>query len=206
MLLRQITAPQVEPITLTDVENQVCRGGIGSLSDEAAIIDIYIRSIRQRAEAVTRRALITRQMELVLDGFPLGRGAMTLPLPPLQSVDAITYVDANGATQTLDPLAYRVIAEMSPTCPPGYIVPAYSLSWPMALNDVATVRIQFTCGYGPLADGQSDNVPEAIKNWMLLNVAFLYENRESAVIDRNSLVDLSTMADSLLEDFRVRGF
>ena len=201
MLLRQIVAPQSEPIDLTMVENQIMRGGIGSLSDESAIIDIYIRSIRQRAEAVTRRSLITQQWELVLDGFPLGRGAITLPLPPLQSVDAITYVDANGATQTLDPLGYRVIQDT-----PGYVMPLYGLSWPVALNDVASVRIAFTCGYGPLTEGQSDNVPEAIKNWMLLNVAFLYENRESAVIDRNSLVDLSTFADSLLSDFRVRGF
>lgn len=205
MILKQAVAPQTEPIDLTMVENQT---RIGSLSDESAIIDIYIRSIRQRAEAVTRRALITQSYELVLDGFPLGRGAITLPLPPLQSIESITYVDPSSATQTLDPLAYRVIAEMSPTCPPGYIIPAYGLSWPVALDDAAVVRIAFTCGYGPLTEGGSSNVPEGIMHWLLMNVAAAYEGRESQVVASGRLteIDLTTFADSLLTDYRVRGF
>lgn len=197
MILRQITKPAVEPITLADVEAQ-CR--VGSLSDEALAVERFISAIRQKAEAVTRRALITQVWELVLDGFPTG--LIRLPLPPLQTVDSIKYLDTAGIEQTLDPAAYRTIFEAEP----GYVLPVYGLSWPSTLNDIATVRIRFTCGYGPTAPDTANNVPEAIQQWILLNVANLYENRETVVIDRNSLVDLSTMADSLLDDFRIYGW
>lgn len=203
-----ITAPQIEPVTLTDMENQVVRGGCGSLSDEAAIIDLYIKSARMEAEGRTGRAFITQSHELILDGFPSGRGAIKIPMPPLQSVESITYVDTNGITQTLDPLAYRVIAEMSPTCPPGNIIPAYGLSWPVTRDDVAVVSINFTCGYGPLTEGGSSNVPEPIKHWILLNSATAFENREGQVVASGRLteVDFSTYADGKLANFKVYKF
>lgn len=199
MILKQITKPAAEPVTLTDVEAQ-CR--IGSLSDEALAVERFISAIRQKAEAVTRRALITQVWELVLDAFPAGRCVITLPLPPLQSVDSITYTDIDGIEQTLDPLAYRAITDAEP----AYVLPSYGLSWPSALNDVAVVRIRFTCGYGPVAPDTANNVPEAIQQWILLNVANLYENRETVIVGKNSLVEINTLADSLLNDFRVRGW
>lgn len=199
MILKQITKPAAEPVSLTDVEAQ-CR--IGSLSDEALAVERFIAAVRQKAEAVTRRALITQTWELVLDAFPAGRGAISLPLPPLQSVGFITYTDIDGVTQTLDPLAYRAITDAEP----AYIIPVYGLSWPVALNDDAVVRVRFTCGYGPTDPDTAANVPEAIQQWILLNVANLYENRETVVVGKNSLVELHTLADSLLDDFRVRGW
>lgn len=202
MILKQTTKPASEPVSLTDVEAQ-CR--IGSLSDESLAVERFIVAVRQKAEAVTRRALITQTWELVLDAFPAGRGVIALPLPPLQSVVSIIYTDADGIEQTLDPLAYRAITDAEP----AYIIPAYGLSWPSALNDVAVVRIRFTCGYGPISgigEDTATNVPEAIQQWILLNVANLYENRETVIVGKNSLVEINTLADSLLDDFRVRGW
>lgn len=200
MILRQVTAPQVEPITLSDVEAQ-CR--VGSLSDESFSVEMFIRAIRQRAEAVTRRALISQQWELSLDAFPKGRDPLRLPLPPLQTVDSIIYTDTAGVEITLDPLAYRIVKDT-----PAYIIPVYGLSWPVAQSDKAVVKVTFTCGYGPIAPETSLNVPEAIQQWCLLNVATLYENRESLSVGgrSESILDFTTFADSLLDDYRVRGF
>lgn len=197
MILKCLTPPGVEPITLADVENQ-CR--IDSLSDESAAIDLFIAATRQRAEAVTRRALITQQWRLTVDGFPGCNTPIAIPLPPLQSVDSITYVDTAGITQTLDPELYRVITDDEP----ARLLPLFEHVWPSTRGDIGMVSITFTCGYG-------DNhgaVPAAIRQWMLLNVANLYENRESltAAPGRLTMVDLTTMADSLLHDFRVFTF
>lgn len=210
MLLRQITKPQVEPITLADVESQ-CR--IESLSDESAAVERFIRATRQKAESITRRALCTQTFELCLDAFPLNRAAIVLPCPPLQTVELIEY-DVYDSTagavvvQTLSPSLYRVISDASPACPPGKIVPAFGQVWPTALDDSGAVRVRFVAGYGPTELDESLNVPEAITQWMLLNVATLYENRESitAAPGRLTEVDFSTFCDSLLDDYRVRVF
>lgn len=199
MILKQITKPAQEPITLTDVESQ-CR--VDPLSDESLAVERFITAMRQRAEGITRRALITQTWELILDSFPFGRNVISIPLPPLQSVDSITYYDTNNVLQTLSSSLYRVLSDGEPS----RIIPVYGESWPVALDDIETVRIRFTCGYGPVQDSESINVPESIRQWILLNVASLYENRETVVVGKNSVIEIHTFADSLLEDFRVRGW
>lgn len=206
MRLKLITAPATEPVSLADVQGQ-CR--TGDLTAESATVNRYIAAIRGAAEKITRRSLITQTWELVLDTFPAaGRGEITIPRPPLQSVTSITYVDTAGATQTLDAGLYRVITEVSPTCDPGIVLPAYGESWPDTLDDLGVVRIRFVCGYGPIAPATTTNVPAGILQWILLNVANLYENRETETVASGKLtqIDLHTLADSLIDDFRVMTF
>ncbi|QXE85974.1 hypothetical protein KP003_16665 [Geomonas nitrogeniifigens] len=204
MRLNLITPPAAEPINVTQVEAQM-RLQLGDIDflGETGPVGLFISAVRQKAEAVTRRALVTQVWELVLDGFPRGRDPLEVPLPPLQSVESITYVDTTGAAQTLDASLYRVESDSAPNCQPGQILPAYGQQWPATLDDVGVVRVRFTAGYGTV-----DAVPEAIKQWMLINVANLYENRESETVANGKLtmVDLSTLADSLLADLRVYGW
>jgi len=202
MRLNLITAPAAEPITISDVEGQ-SRLGAGAIEalGETASVNLFISAIRQRAEAFTRRALITQTWELVLDNFPLKRGAIEIPLPPLQSVTSVTYVDPNGNEQTFDPALYRVESDVSPTCQPGRVLPIFGQVWPATLRDEGVIRIRFTAGYGD----EGNLVPEGIRQWALVNVANLYENRESETVASGRLtqVDLSTFADGLIADFRV---
>lgn len=203
MHLNLITAPQSEPITLTDVEGQV---RVASLSDESSTVDIMISAVREQAEALTRRALITQTWELVLDSFASSRERIVLPKPPLQSVVSIIYTDVDGVEQTLSSDLYQVIVQVGPSAGYGYVIPAYNAYWPTTLNDVNVVKIQFKCGYGPLTVGDSDNIPLGIKQWMLLNVANIFENRESIVISsaRDSLVDMTkTVADGLISNYKL---
>lgn len=197
MKLVCITQPGSEPIELSDVEGQ-CR--ITDLSAEASTVETMIQAVRERAEQVTRRAFVTQVWELTLDGFPYG--AINLPLPPLQTVDSIKYVDTDGVEQTLDPFAYRVLTSGEP----GAVKPLYNTTWPATLNDVDTVKIRFTCGYGPISPATSLNVPKAICQWMLINVANLYENRESqgVAMGRSTVFNLdATLCDGLIESYRI---
>ena len=99
----------------------------------------------------------------------------------------ITYVDADGATQTLDASLYQLGLDDT-------VSPAWGQSWPGVRVQPDSVKITYVAGYGLAV-----NVPSEIKAWMLLNVATLYENRETVVIDRGSAIDISTIANSLID-------
>lgn len=195
MTLNIITQPVIEPVSPANVEAH-CR--IDDLTSEQDTVELLISSVRQRAESITRRALITQTWELVLNRFPFGRTSIELPLPPLQSITHIKYFDTNGVEQTLNSSLYRVIKN---TSVPSEVMPVYGTEWPSTLDDSAVVTIRFVCGYGDSAD----KVPAAIIQWMLLNIATLYENRETLVVGGKSIgmVDLKTIADGLLENFRI---
>lgn len=203
MNLTLVTPPTCEPVTLADLEGQTRLQGL--LSAESGTVELMISAVREAAEGVTNRALITQVWELTLDGFPSGRNAIRLPMPPLQSVQFIKYIDVNGVEQTLDELAYRVIVESSPNCNNGYIIPIYGLTWPDTQDDVAVVTIRFTCGYGPIAPDTSTNVPKAICQWILINVANTFENRETVGIAyRETKFDITdAIADGLIAKYRI---
>lgn len=190
MSLRLITPPAAEPLSLADLEAQ----SRVELGDEVVLAQGYLTTARLQAEKVTRRALITQTWELTLDRFP--KGEITVFPPPLQSVESIKYTDSNGAEQTLDPSSYKVDTASEP----GRIVPAYGMQWPATRDEINAVRIRFVCGYGDNAD----DVPQPIRNWILLNAANLYEHRESVVVGQKAqMVELKTLADGLIDDYRV---
>jgi len=208
MPLRLITAPATEPVTLADVSAHVR----WDVSAESTAINLFIQALRERAEAETHRALITQTWELSMDKFPVPqifgytgldpiypakfRGEIILPKPNLLSIVSITYVDVNGALQTLDPATYT----MDNAEEPGMVVPAYGCAWPGCRGDINGVKIRYTCGYGPA----SSDVPAAIRTWMLMNIASIYENRESTVVGaRATMVELTTICDALLMPFYV---
>lgn len=192
MALKLVTAPEAEPLTIADVEAQI---QYALPADQYELVKGYISAVRQKAETVLRRALVTQTWDLVIDAFPVPTSrnqfaAVEIPLPPLQSVDSVQYLDVSGQLVTLADTEYTVDADATP----GRILPAYGKAWPFTLDYPGAVRVRFTAGYGAAAD-----VPQCIRSWMLLNVASLYENRESAVVGNGGLIDLSTLADSLLD-------
>lgn len=197
MILNLITAPASEPVTLENMESQVRLPG--QLASEQEFVEGLITAVREQAEAVTRRSLITQVQELVLSAFPSGRNPITIPLPPLQNIVSIKYIDSNSVEQTLDPLSYRVMINTNDY---GYILPVYGLSWPVALNDVAVVKVQFTCGYGD----DYTFIPSGILQWMKINIGNLFENRETVIVEGSKavLIDATaTLADGLIANYRM---
>jgi len=189
------------------------------------VLSSMLTAARLFAENNTRRALITQSWKLVLDKFPMpamnissanwygpqwgvGPGPLSaqgpegrtgyeiyLPLPPLQTVDSIKYLDqTTGVQTTLDPATYRV----DTVSEPGRITPAYGQTWPGTYNVASAVEIAFTCGYGLAA-----SVPQGIKSWMLVRVGSMYEFREEVAIVGRSRIDPLPFMDGLLDPFRV---
>jgi len=96
------------------------------------------------------RTLLTRDWDVVLDGF--GWRPIPLPLPPLQAVVSVKYVDTDGVVQTLDPTTYRIVLGT-----PARLVPAFGKSWPALYCGVGNLTIRIKAGYGSVAD-----IPEPI--------------------------------------------
>src|SRR3954471_23227089 len=103
MGLKQTVAPAIEPVTLQEAKDFA---RVDGLEDDGLIASLIVTA-RQLAELATRRALITQTWVLKADAFPRARGnggwrfarrnapddSIRLPLPPLQSVTSIRYVD-----------------------------------------------------------------------------------------------------------------
>lgn len=168
MRLRLITAPAAEPLTVAEARAQVSE--TDTVHDSA--LTAWITTAREALDGPSGalgRALVTQEWELLLDGFP-GGDSIDLPLPPLQSVTSVTYVDSDGATQTLATSVYGVDTASEP----GAVHLKYGQSWPQTRAQRNAVVIRFTAGYGGAAD-----VPSRLKSAMKLHVADLFANREA---------------------------
>ena len=107
-----------------------------------------------------------------------------VPKPPLQSITSITYVDEDGATQTLATSVYSVDAPTGPTCARGRIYPKYEQEWPTTRCEPGAVTVTFVAGYG--TTGAS--VPARLKMGMLYDIGTLYEIREDHIIGQGYTV------------------
>lgn len=98
------------------------------------------------------RALVTQTWVMRLPAFPACR-EIALPLPPLQSVESVTYYDTDGVQQTLSPSAYEVCDGAA-----ARLVLVNGETWPANAVRARAVEITFVCGYGA-----ADDVPGDLK-------------------------------------------
>ncbi len=170
MGLTQTIAPSDEPVTLAEQKAQ----SYIDHSEQDTHISALIKTAREWCETVTGRQLMTATWKLTLPGFVYTRpGAphILLPRPPLQTVTGITYLDADGARQTLNESVYIVHADALP----GYVRLAYNQSWPTYRAEDGSVEITYVAGYGNAAA-----VPECAKTAIKIVAAHLFEYREAA--------------------------
>jgi uncharacterized phiE125 gp8 family phage protein len=167
------TPPAIEPVTLDEAKKHLNV----SIGDDDALIQGFITAARQLAENMTGRQMVTATWVGRLDGFPAD-GEIPLPKPPLQSVTSIKYFDLDGVEQTLDTGVYLVDADSTP----GRILLSPDQNWPGTRAQANAITIEFVAGW-PVA-GEPPSVattPEAIKSWIKLRVAGMYEFREPVV-------------------------
>jgi len=174
-VLTLVTAPVSEPLTLAEVKDQ-CLISTDVTDQDAHLQTILIPAARDRAELATLRALITQTWDLVLDAFP-DEDYIEIPKPPLISVTSVTYRGTNGTLQP--PWAatnYVVEAPAGPRCARGRVSLARGISWPSTYGQAGDVTVRFICGYGA-----ASAVPPLLMAAMLMDVATLYEHRETLV-------------------------
>lgn len=165
-----VVAPAVEPVTLEEAKEHL---EIVDFTGDDEKVRRSIRAAREWVEAYLGRQLVTATWDLVCDRFPSGR-QIEIPLPPLQSVTHVRYVDDQGDEHTLDAAHYIVDGVSTP----GRIVLKNHVEWPAVRLQVANAfKVRFVAGYGSTPGA----VPEPIRQALLVLVATFYAFREDQV-------------------------
>lgn len=168
------------------------------LRAETADDDAFIASIMIAAEAlldgysgILGRALVSQTWELRLRNF--GGQRIFVPLPPLQSISSLTYMDQSNVLQTVAASVYQVVVNGDSG---GWINLRNGKNWPTDVTyDDEGVRVLFIAGYGAAAS----DVPMAIRMAGLLLISSLYERRSA---DAASAINENPMVMQLLTPYR----
>ena len=189
--------PPGEPLLTTAEAKAQLRVDFG---DEDGLIDNLVAAANAWLDGysgILGRALVTQTWRLYFDYF-FADWRIALPLPPLQSVVQIQYVDNNGATQTVDPTLYQVLDGSL-----AAVQPVYGQIWPIPRLQARAAWVDFVAGYGTAAE-----VPQSVKAAALLMVSHLYVHRDAVVgVDaRDSSTPLPLGVDALLAPLRSRRF
>lgn len=188
MGLSLVTGPTTEPVTLAEVKAHLRV----SIPDDDGLIAGYVLAARRYAEGYTRRAFNTQTWDYTIDYcWPWVKRdcyltrQITLPLPPLQSVTSITYVDTDGNSQTLASDQYVVKTDDTS----GVIVPAYAVTWPDIRWQLSAATVRFVAGW--------TQIPDEIRTAIMLHVEILHDRNPN---DRELL---EAARDALLDPYRV---
>jgi uncharacterized phiE125 gp8 family phage protein len=186
----------IEPISLPQAREHLRLDTFGSpeIHEDDDIVTALITAARQWCEQYTRRALAPQTITAVYDAFPCD--PIELPIAPAQSVDSITYIDNEGATQTLSTSVYTFNSYTNE------IWLKYNQSYPSTRSDVNAVTIVYEAGYTDEdSSPNNDPMPKPIYQAMLLLIGHLYEHREA--VDLNNLTDLPMGVTILLQPYRL---
>jgi len=169
MIPRKVIAgPAKEPLSLEEAKRFL---RITTDGEDDVVLSL-VAAARKRVERGTELALITQTVEAKVDGF-WGCYALELPMPPLQEVLSVKYLDVDGVLQTLDPTTYKVSTHRRP----GRVWLAYGKSWPATRAEPECVTVTFKAGFGDDAAA----LPASLVHAVRLLAAHYDRNREAVL-------------------------
>ncbi|MCW1844128.1 head-tail connector protein [Prosthecomicrobium hirschii] len=148
---------------------------LNSDADEDARMEAAIRDamdVLDGPQGELRRSVLPVTYDLYLPAFPASR-MIEIPLPPLQSVGSLKYLDTAGATQTLSSAKY--VVRSGDALAPGSVELLGTEDWPAIADHPRAVTIRFTAGYA--------TVPQGLKRATKLLAAHYMENIEATAND-----------------------
>jgi uncharacterized phiE125 gp8 family phage protein len=164
-----LSGPAVEPITLAEAKLHLRV----ETSGEDSLIQSLIMASRLHIEAALDLALITQTWRHLRDVWPPSR-VLILPLRPIQSLTAVTLRDDDATGRSLDVSDFVLDGHANP----ARLVWRRSGAVPAAGIIANGIEIDFVAGHG---DAPSD-VPQPIRQALLLLIAHWYEHREPVEI------------------------
>lgn len=158
--------------------------------------DAYLLQMRQYVaaalglvEAASGRILFKRTMRFTADAFGT---ALVIPASPVCSITSVTYVDTDGATQTLAGSTYALIDKAeTPT-----LYPVYGSEWPAVRDFPGSVVVTFDAGYGTA----TTSIPAPLRQAVLQTVADAL--RFGGNLATTTTMELPASARRLCMDFR----
>lgn len=165
MSLLPTDPPAMEPISLAEAKAHLRV----EHADEDMQIQSFITTSRLQIEGALGLAMIEQKWSVFLDTWPRS-GTVTLPLHPVQSLDAIRLHDGGGGVTDLPISAFYLdgaVGNARISLPRRHALPSPG-------RGASGIEIAITAGFGP----DRDDVPNPIRHALLLLVAHWYENRE----------------------------
>lgn len=150
--------------------------------DSDSLISAYIAAISAHIdgpEGWLGRSVGNQLLELRTDTLC---GLIVLPYGPAAAIEAITYIDPDGASVTLPPVSYVLDGDS--------VDLAYGKAWPRVRGDRGGVRIRYRAGY--------ESCPRPIEIAALLLLGELYDRRE----DSSAEIKIDGPAAALLNPYR----
>ncbi len=147
------TEPATDPVTLAETKLYLRVDGV----TEDSSINSLISAARHAAEKYMRRSLVTQSWKLSYDDYSPSK--VFLLRGPVQSVTSVRIIETDGSEIVVDSGKYRLNAGKE-----------------ILLIDAALmgniVEIVYVAGFGDAPD-----VPEDIRQGILLHIARMFENR-----------------------------
>jgi hypothetical protein len=236
MPLLLVTAPTVEPLSIADVRDRLSYGsGVSDTLITTLIKSARQKLEKQYGIAMINQtwSLVLDRFPgygncprpLETGFYPSSYGSCVQPdygnrlnsfeipinLTPLLAgaIQSVTYLDSDGASQTLDPAIYSLVrGDLT-----SKLVLTNTSSWPSTAYVAGAVNIQFVAGFGATASA----VPDTLKSAMTLLIAHLrsltsqnlFMSLESipGVIEKRFIVGsgsqdvIDTAVSSLMQDY-----
>jgi len=218
-----VTEPAFEPITVQEAADQL-RWDADNDSPQSfplqTMLEGHIKTAREFAEKVTRRALVQQTLRITLPAFPMmtvrfgGRfeddsfyrpGKIELRRPPLIDLVSVKYLDQDEVLQTLSPSHYY-LDDQSGVVPELVFRDTFDPNMATTARQDA-VRIEWMAGYSPGNDSPitqataTANIPAAIKDAIKLQVQLLADR-----FDPNERAELERARDALLNGFKIHSY
>jgi uncharacterized phiE125 gp8 family phage protein len=183
-----VTPASTYPVSLTEAKAHL---KIDINTDDALITNLIIASTQLSEEYTNRffiNTVITQTCSTFLDLKSLLKSKVI-------GVGFIKYYDSDNTLQTLSPSNYVVNNEFEPC----QINPVIDFSYPDISKRIDAIQCKYDVGYGTAAA----DVPNAIKQAILLTIGNWYANRESVIIGRITS-ELPQSALWLLNTYKVQ--
>lgn len=175
-----ITVPSTELVVSLNLAKQHLRLDTDDGTDDD-LIKHLIEVATERAEHQLGRSLLTKTYKTIAE-----HGDKIKLVPNLIAISSVIVTNDDDSTTTLTGSDYLLNQNS--------LVPEIM---PMVLVE-ASIAVTYTAGYG-----NADAIPKAIKQWVLVDLATLYENRE-AVINYGVNSVPYAFVDGLLDPYRVQ--
>jgi len=186
---KRTVAPASEPVSLTEIQTHLRLSNVSG--DELIYLNNLIFETVSELEETTGIGFITQTWQMTLDNWPGGgeqwwdgmrqghiseiyagggRGWITLPRYPLQSIDTVT-VYAEDGTSSVVTIADTFDVDTQQVR--GRMALKSGATWPIALRTVNAIEIVYSVGYGagPI------NVPTPLRRAIRQMAGYLYEHR-----------------------------
>ncbi len=156
------------------------------------LIDNLIKAATESCQIYTNQYFLNTVVEQYSDKWS---EVYTLYKSPVAAINHIKYYDSNDTEQTWADTNY-ILDDVSK---PARIGLAVDATLPSLSDRINAVHVKYTVGYGT----ESTDVPDGIKQAVLLTLGNWYENRQTVITGRTA-TELPLSSQYLLDQYKIQ--